>query len=208
MSPGPILRRLLPLPLLAPALIVGGCERLTEARAAAVEVELPPVHVDSILPIEEEVRRFRDAFPVPVERLAGGASSRDKLVERFLDALEAGDRARVAALAITPEEFIYLYYPGSRHSRRPYEMSPALLWFQVDGFGSRGLDRALQRFGGRPLATTGYECPSDPEVEGGNRVWSGCEIQSEAGEGGRLSLFGPILERDGHFKFVSLGNRL
>jgi hypothetical protein len=178
--------------------------------ALAAMADHRPTHVDSVFPIAEEIRRFRVAIPDSVDALAGAAPSRDELVVRFLTALEAGDRAALNALAITVEEFAYLYYPHTRFTRPPYELSPALVWFQVDTYGSRGLDRVMTRLGGKAIRTDGYVCPPEPEVEGENQTWNGCLVRhrDDAGRIAELSLFGPILERGGRFKFVSYANTL
>lgn len=196
---------------LAAASCGGGIETAAGTAAAEQPVgrEHDPVHVDSVFPVEKELRRFRAALPDSTAALSGDASSRDDLVERFIAALEVGDRNALATLTITPAEFAWLYYPHSRFSSPPYELSPALVWFQLANYGSRGLNRAIERYGGRPLDVSGYACDA-AEEQGPNRVWSACTVRlgSAAGDTGSVSLFGAILERDGSFKFVSYGNRL
>jgi hypothetical protein len=142
--------------------------------------------------------------------LAGGASSFDALVAAFVAALEDRDVRSRGELVISPEEFAYLYYPTTRYTRRPYEMSPALVWFQLENYASRGLNRALARHGGRPLQAIGHTCPDTAAEEGANRVWHGCVVRrlDEAGDTVNTSLFGAILERDGRFKFINYANRL
>lgn len=186
-----------------------GCDRQGERQAVAA-LEMPPQHIDSIVPIDEEIRRFRATLSDSVASLAGGAASRDELIARFVTALEAGDVAALGQLAITPVEFAYLYYPHTRYTRRPYELSPGLLWFQLENYGSRGLARALARYGGAPLGVVGHACAAEPEVEDRNRVWSGCVVRriDEHGDTVGLALFGAILERDGAYKFINYGNRL
>lgn len=191
-----------------------GCDALVggEVRGggrAEVPPDPQPVHIDSTFPIEEEVRRFRAGLD-PVETLEDGASSREALVERFLAALEAEDVDALRALAINPAEFAYLYYPHTHYTRRPYEMGPALVWFQLENYGGRGLSRALSRYGGRELGAVAHECAGEAAEEGPNLVWSECVVQLAEGDGNiaEVSLFGAILERDGRFKFVSYGNRL
>ena len=49
--------------------------------------------VDSILPREEALRRFREGLP-PVDSLSGGAESRDALVAEFVRALGGGRHRR------------------------------------------------------------------------------------------------------------------
>jgi hypothetical protein len=176
----------------------------------AATTEREPVYVDSVFPIEEEIRRFREAVPDPVTTLERGARSIDELVARFLDALEARDVVALGELAMTSAEFIDLYYPNTRFTKRPYELSPALVWFQLENHGSAGLNRALTRHGGRAFDRAGHTCPAEPEREGDNRIWSGCLVRhaDQAGDTLSLSLFGGIIERDGRFKFINYANRL
>jgi hypothetical protein len=190
-------------------LAAAGCGEL-DGRPQAAVAEHRPVHVDSILPVEEELRRFRAALPDTVGVLDGGASSLEALVAGFLQALEVRDRPRLEALRISAAEFAWLYYPESRYTTPPYAMGPGLLWFQLENHGSRGLDRALARYGGRPLQHAGHACDEAPEAEGASRFHRGCVIRfvGAAGDTAGLALFGPILERDGRFKFVSYANRL
>lgn len=88
-------------------------------------------------------------------------------------------------------------------------MAPGLVWFQLGNYGSSGLNRALDRFGGRPLGHAGHACET-AAIEGPNRLLSGCVVQvSNEKDGERtLSLFGTMIERDGRWKFVNYANRL
>lgn len=194
----------LAVPGLLLAVLLGGCEGAPRPEPA------PPVQgaVDSTLPIAEEVRRFIgtvDSVPVA---LRGGAPSRDELVARFVRAVELGDTLAFPALLVQADEFIGLYYPHSRYTAPPYELSPSLLWFQMVNQSSRGIARLLQRDGGRPLGYRGMTCPGPPLEEGPNRIWDGCVVRlSEAGGAEReRRLFGAILERDRTFKFLTFAN--
>jgi hypothetical protein len=165
--------------------------------------------VDSIFPIEEEIRRFRVGLP-EVNALAGGASSRDQLVDRFLHAIEQADSAALTPLALTRPEFGWLYYPHTMYTRRPYELSPALVWFQMQNSTSSSLTRVFRSLAGRPLHATGYRCEEEPKREGPNVVWSECRVTLDppGGEAANVRLFGSIVERDGVFKFVSYAAEL
>jgi hypothetical protein len=169
-----------------------------------------PVHVDSVFPLDEELRRFRAELPDSVASLEGGAGSVDALVAAFIAALENQDVRALGELVMTPAEFAYLYYPTTRFTSPPYTMSPSLVWFQLENYGSKGLNRALARYGGRPLRAVGHTCPDSPQQEGQNLIRHGCIIRriDEAGDTVGTSLFGPILERDGRFKFINYANRL
>jgi hypothetical protein len=191
-------------------LSLAGCDVLPDGGTRTAAAEPAPTRVDSILPIEEELHRFRAALPDTATSLAGGAASIDALLDLFTHALEARDVAALRELVMTPAEFAWLYYPHTRFTARPYELSPAIVWFQLENYGSRGLNRALARYGGRPLRHAGHSCPVPPEAEGDNRILGGCVIRhiGETGDTADVSLFGRIIERDGRFKFINYANRL
>jgi len=163
--------------------------------------------VDSIFPIEEHLRRFREGLAEP-ERLTGGARSLEALVERFASALAARDTAAFADMLLTPAEFAWLYYPGTRFTAPPYRLAPEILWMQIQNGSSRGLHRLLDRLGGTTLDVRDLRCPPEPLVEGANRTWEACslEVAPPGGDPAETRLFGSILERDGVFKFVSYTN--
>lgn len=174
---------------------------VSEARAASGGV------VDSSLPVEEHLRRFRAGLSEPTA-LRGGAATRDALVRRFLSAVESADTAALATLVLDRAEFAWLYYPHTRYTAAPYELSPALLWFQMQNVSSRSITRLLMRHGGQPLGASGYTC-GPPLLEGPNRVWSDCRVVLGAPpDTASLRLFGSILEHGGTFKLVSLANEL
>ncbi|MBM4184220.1 MAG: hypothetical protein FJ207_08320 [Gemmatimonadetes bacterium] len=167
-----------------------------------------PVHVDSIFPIEESLRRFREASEPAPNILAGGAPTRDALIDRFVEALAASDTAALVGMLMSREEFAWLYYPHTRFTARPYELAPELLWFQLQNGSSRGLGRLLDRLGGVRFEAQAPRCPSVPLLEGPNRSWEGCTlgVALAGGEPATIRLFGTILERRGTFKFVSYSN--
>lgn len=193
-------------------LVMAGCSSDLTPRDAAASTgatEDRPVHVDSVFPIDEEVRRFRAQLAAGSTQLTGGASSVDVLVERFMTALQAADTAALAGLTIDAAEFIDLYYPHTRFVARPYEMSPNLVWFQLQNYGGKGLRRALERFGGQPLGYVDFACETEAQ-EGPNVVLSGCvvRVRDESGTTEPLSLFGPVIGRAGVWKFVSYANTI
>lgn len=210
-------------PFLA-SLLVAGCSLGPgqEAGPAGVAGNV----VDSILPAEVELERFQAGLP-RVASLAAGAPSREELVRRFVDALEAGDTLALDALALSRAEFAYLYYPTSLYTREPYRMSPALLWFIVGESSHKGSRRAVRRFGGRDFGYVGHRCDPEPRREGENLLWTGCVLlrTPEHGADPRpaagtvhydptapdlpgIRLFGTILEHRGSFKFLSFANPL
>lgn len=192
--------------LLLAGLLTGSCspgvEAAPPAAAAAGGV------VDSALSRDVALDRFQATTDRATE-LTSGAPAREALVLEFLRALEARDPAAAQGLALTRAEFAWLYYPSSPLGHPPYDLSPELFWFTLDTNGRKNLDRALQRFGGRPLGYRGYHCPAESVVEGENLIHAPCEVTFEdQGEVVTARLFGPIIERNGQFKFVNLAGRV
>jgi hypothetical protein len=189
--------------------LVAGCNRKAHTDIATAEAQHGPVHVDSIVPRAEALRRFQEGLPRP-DSLQGGAPSRDSLVHQFVRALERQDTTALRALLLNKAEFAYLYYPTSAQGLPPYDLSPGLMWFMTEGRSEKGIRHALEQFGGRPLQSTGYVCASKPAIEGENRLWGPCEIRRVQAPGDTVTdrMFGLVIERGGRWKFVSYANKL
>jgi hypothetical protein len=107
-------------------------------------------------------------------------------------------------MLMTAAEYITFYYPESPYTKPPYRQKPGLRWFLITSSSSQGASRVWQRHAGAPLGYAGYSCAAAPEVLGSNRIWHECVIKLKPAGGGRqLRLFGPIIERNGRFKFLS-----
>jgi len=165
--------------------------------------------VDSVLPREEALRRFREGLG-PVASLAGSAPSLDSLVARFVRAVSASDTAALAGLAVTRAEFAYLYYPTAAQGRPPYDLEPGLMWFMLFEHSNQGVNRALRVQGGRPMVPAGYDCGSGPQREGKNVLHGPCVVRWTDERGDTLAerLVGRVLERNGRFKVLSYANEL
>jgi hypothetical protein len=165
--------------------------------------------IDSVIPRGVALERFRQGLP-KVDSLSGGARSRDALVRDYIRALETRDTTALAALVMTRPEYAWLYYPTNPQALPPYDLSPSLLWFMIEQRSQQGLGHALGERGGQPLHVVGYGCDARPSEEGENRVWAPCMVRRLQAPGDTVTerLFGPILERGGRFKFVSLANKL
>lgn len=164
--------------------------------------------IDSTIPIAEEVRRFIATVDSVPTRLRHGARSRDELVARFLRAVETRDSLELPRLILQRDEFIGVYYPYTQFTAPPYELSPSLLWFQMQNRSSRGIGRLLDRHGGRALGARDLTCPAPPLEQAGNRIWHGCTMTVVDSAGARRvrRLFGEMLEREGVWKFLSFAN--
>ena len=180
------------------------------ARADSIVRSSPGYVIDSMLPVEEELRRFRAALGDPVDRFSFGAASRSALVDAFVTAIERNDTTSLARLVVDRREFAYLVYPTSPNVRPPYRQSPQVVWLQRSMATNKGASRLLQHFGGRALGFISYTCPDTAVEQGENRLWEGCVVERRA-DGGTVSslrMFGPIVERGRRYKFLSLANGL
>jgi hypothetical protein len=212
-APDPLMRgpHLVPRTLILASFLAAcaGREGKPAANARDSATRPPPPSlgiVDSALPPEEAMRRFREGLPV-VTRLEHGARSRDALVQRFARAVERRDTADVRAMVLSRAEFAHLYFPSSALSRPPYQQPPALAWFLILANSQKGISRVFERHAGRPLGLRSYACKEPPRRDGENVVWDGCRLQLDSS--GRVltrRLFGSIIERDGRYKFLSYAN--
>jgi len=186
--------------LLVLATGLAGCPGDTPAEREAV--------VDSALALDTLLARFRTGLERPAA-LRGGAPSLDELVARFGRAVAASDTAAFRALALTREEFAWLYYPELPEAAPPYELEPALLWFMIETGSGRGLRTLLAERGGRPLEVTGYTCQGERR-HGAITLWGPCVLHRLEGPGDTVTeaLFGPVVSRGGRLKFVSYANKL
>ena len=160
-----------------------------------------------MIPIDVALSRFREGLERP-DSLRSGATSLDDVVKRVVEALEASDTLAFAAMAVNLAEYAWLYYPTTLIAQPPYELPPALAWFQLQGGNRKGVLRALRDLGGRDLGYRGFRCADQPMVEAENRIWTGCTV-TMAPQGAAsidLELFSAVLERDGRFLVLSFEN--
>lgn len=176
------------------------------ARQDSINRARPGYVIDSVMPVEEELRRFRADLGDPPAGFSHGAPSRSALVAAFVQALERNDTTALVRLIVNRREFGYLVYPTSPNVRAPYRQSPQLVWLQRAAASNKGIARLLDRLGGRPFGLVGYTCSSPPQREGDNTLWTACVVARRGPDSATatLRLFGPIIERGGQFKFLSL----
>jgi hypothetical protein len=191
-------------------LALSACRADAPPAATSTQPDTIRTIVDSIFPVEEEIRRFKAARNgAAASELANAATSRDEVVRRFLKAVAARDSADLRALTLNAAEFIDLYYPSSMYSHPPYKQSPEVVWLMQQQNSDQGLRRVLNRFGGQPGHLRSYTCKPEPRVEGENRFWDECTITWAPSSQGKLSarLFSTIIERGGRFKILSYANQ-
>lgn len=165
--------------------------------------------LDQSVPREVALTRFRMGL-APVDTLSGGETTVGGLIASFISALERNDTATLRSLVMTPAEFAYIYYPTNPQSLPPYELGPDLMWFLIETRSRQGAAAALSERGGRPLRYLGFSCDPDASFEGENTVLGPCVVLRLQAPGDTIAerLFGPIIQRRGRFKFVSLANKL
>jgi len=192
------------------ALLAAACNR---DRPAAAETAIDSAshtaqHVDSVVPREVSIERFRQGTR-QVTSFTGGAKSRDALVKAWVKAIEAADTVALKKMLINRDEFAWLYYPTASQGLPPYDLTPSLLWFMTDGQTTKGLRRLLEERAGKPLHFIGYSCDPKPTAEGENTVWGPCEIRQLRAPGDTVQerLFGLMVERGGEWKFLSYKGR-
>lgn len=166
--------------------------------------------VDSILPLDEHLQRFRQTVQDRPDTLRHASSSRDALVERWTTAVATHDTVALNAMVIDRAEFGWLYYPTSHLMQPPYEAPPELLWGQILANSDEGARKILHKIGGLDIELERVSCPDGAVTEGSNRLHDRCLVTLRVGAERHVDvrLFGTILERDGRFKFISFANML
>lgn len=179
---------------------------------AADRAPAPPAAgvVDSALPIDTLLHRFRAAIADTPSTLSGGAPSPEALTRALLTAITGRDTAALRALVVSRAEFAWLYYPHTIYVRPPYALGPELVWMQQLAGSSTGATRLLQRYGGSAMRLDALLCPDSVTVEGPNRLLVGCRVRFAAADSAprEMRLFGALLNRDGRYKFLTYANDL
>lgn len=210
-----MLRRLTPILLAAAACSGHSADRgggdsslAVPARASTTRsAAAPPAATIGDTANASALARMRARIGAPPAHLAG-FRTRDSLVDAFVRAVDGRDSIALRSLALTVEEFAYLYYPDAPLAKPPYELDPETMWLQIGAESGRGATRTLQRYGGR-LGFVSYQCEAAPRVSGAVTLWNACAVTHRTTAGLVTEpLFGSVIERDGWYKFVGLSNRL
>ena len=185
-------------------------DSIARARQDSINRAQPGYIVDSVLPVEEELRRFRAAIGgTPVTALTNGSPSRRALAQRFVDAVAKNDTNDIRAMTITAREFADLVYPTSPFTHPPYRQPPGLVWTQITRPSESGLKRLIARRGLQAFRFESVTCKNKPDQQGQNTLWQDCSLHlvNPAHETVTERWFGSIIERGGTFKLVSLTNQ-
>ena len=184
-------------------------DSLARARQDSINRTLPGYVIDSILPTEELLRRFRARVGgTPVTALQHASDSRDALIARFMKAVAASDSASLRDMVLNAREFADLVYPESPNTKPPYKEDPAVMWTTIQNPSQGGFIRLVRRTAEIPTTLVDYRCDGKPEKQGRNTFISGCILRLNGKDGVTTShrYFGSIIERDHQFKFVSYRN--
>jgi hypothetical protein len=191
----------------APAVVIlGACAGQSRATEPPKETLIV---VDSAVDRINALRDFQEGL-APADSLAGGATSLPALMARFVRAVEQNDTVSLERMALSRQEFAWIFYPTNPQAAPPYDLSPSLYWFLLEGRSRKGLGRLLADRGGRPLKYAGVRCDSTISREGENTVRGPCAVLRLQERGDTLAerLFGLVIERRGRWKFVSYANKL
>ena len=181
----------------------------SRAQMDSINRAQPGYVIDSIFPPEEEMRRFRASLPGDsATSFAGGASSRDALVRRFVVALSQADTNALRSMAVRGREFADLYYGDSPYAKAPYRQPPSFAWRMIQDPSSAGLTKLLRRLGGKPMTYVAHRCDPKVEREGATTRYAGCLVEVVDAQGDTVTkrYFGSIVARDGQYKFLSYTN--
>ena len=179
-------------------------DSVARAKQDSVNRAQPGYIVDSIFPVEEEIRRFNAGLERP-EALEAGATSRSDLVRLFAAALRRSDTAALRDLLVSRAEFGHFVFPESPFTSPPYKTKPVVIWTQLVGESTSGLQRLLKNVAGDSSRISQLACNEAAERQGANRYWRNCTVvlESPGRDARRIHLFGHVMERGGRFKFLS-----
>ncbi len=203
-------QRLLGAPFIAViAATVVGCRSESAPAKSADSAASTAQHIDSAVPRDVALARFREPLGAEVTALDSDIRSRDALVAEYVKLLAKRDTTGLSKLALSQAEFAWLYYPTNPISLPPYDLAPGLMWFQLEGNSRKGLLHALEERGGIDLKVVGYRCERTVD-EGPNKVHERCALRRVQAPGDTINeiLFGGIIERDGRFKLIGHTNKL
>ena len=184
-------------------------DSVARARQDSINRATPGYVIDSLLPPEEEARRFRAAYPGDsATAFVGGEVSREALVRRFIRSVAAADTNDLRKMVVKGREFVDIYYPGSPYASGPYHQPVGFAWRMIQDPSVAGFTKLIRRLGGQPLAFVRERCEPNVLHEGRVDRYTGCivGIVDEQGDSVTKRLFGSIVEYRGRYKFLSYNN--
>ena len=184
-------------------------DSLARVRQDSIARATPGYVIDSLLPPEEEARRFRAALSGDsATGFVGGEGTREALVRRFLRSLAAADSNDLRRMVVSGREFVDVYYPGSPYSSGPYHQPVGFAWRMIQDPSGVGYRRLIARVAGQPMTFAWQRCEPNVLREGEVDRYTGClvRIVDQRGDSVTKRLFGSIVSYRGRFKFLSYTN--
>lgn len=184
-------------------------DSLARARQDSIDRAQPGYVIDSLLPPEEEARRFRAAFSGDsATAFIGGEGSREALVRRFVRSLAAADTNDLRRMVVKGREFVDIYYPGSPYASGPYHQPVGFAWRMIQDPSGVGFEKLMRRLAGHPMTFVWQRCEPEVVREGEVNRYTGCLVRvvDERGDSVTRRLFGSIVAYRGQFKFLSYTN--
>ena len=184
-------------------------DSIARARQDSINRASPGYVIDSLLPPEEEARRFRAAYPGDsATSFVGGEGSRDALVRRFVHSLAAADTNDLRKIVVKGREFVDIYYPGSPYAAGPYHQPVGFAWRMIQEPSVAGFTKLVRRLAGHPMTLVAHECEPTILREGKVHRYTGCLVRIVDARGDTVTrrLFGSIVSYEGRFKFLSYTN--
>lgn len=184
-------------------------DSIARARQDSINRASPGYVIDSLLPREEEARRFRAAYPGDsATSFVGGERTREALVRRFVHSLAVADTNDLRMLVVKGREFVDIYYPGSPYAAGPYHHPVGFAWRMIQDPSVAGFTKLVRRVAGHPMTLVAHECEPRVLHEGKVARYTGClvRIVDERGDTVTRRLFGSIVSYQGRFKFLSYTN--
>jgi hypothetical protein len=164
------------------------------ARQDSIVRARPGYIIDSILPVEEEIRRFQATIPARPTAFTNAAPTRSELVKQFVRALERNDTTALRRLVIDRGEFGYLVYPTSPNVAPPYRQSPDLVWLLRSASSDKGREPAISADSAASrLDTRGSRVPARGPSGG---KYTLVQLCGEAGHHGGRQCAPPHVRRD------------
>lgn len=177
-------------------------------RVSAVVTPRPPRQgavCGALLRLPLVLALFAAACQPPPAPLSQTVESPDALARAVLDALAAGDRERLASLALTEAEFRARVWPELPASRPERNLTADYVWNDLRLKSDASLQRTLAALGGRAFALRRVESSGETTNYQTFSVSRKTElvVTDSTGAEQRIRAFGSIIRADGRVKVFS-----
>jgi hypothetical protein len=141
-------------------------------------------------------------------KLDHAAPSIETLIDQFLNALAAKDRAALHQLRVTESEYLDTILPGTvavgAEQRKWPENVSKFYWAQMNDKSTFYEGFLLQKFGGRKYRFKSVQYEKGTQQYATYSAFKQMRLALEDGDGAPVELAtGSVAEVDGHYKFIS-----